>query len=476
MRIFVDNFIWFYKSEFPDSIVENCKKTFTYQNPEYFMLMNMGKFYTEAPRKIMSFIENDKIFALPRGTGKYLSTLCKASGLDVKVFDRRVTKGSIDVRLKNLIDIDGKMVSFDMRKDQKRSLSELIPKQQGCLEAPCGAGKTVLMLGAIAEIKQPTLILVHTLELLNQWKQQIEHKLEGDFTLGILGGGKNKIGDITIATVQTLYRYSPKELKELAKNFGCVIQDESHHAAAKSFTHVINYFPAKYRFGVTATPKRKDKLEFLMYDVLGKIVARITDEELLKIGKITSATVEQIATEFYSSLESDQWVNVISSMVLNEDRNKLIINKVVEDWNAGHFILVLSDRVDHCYELQKKLQAKGMNVKLLIGAISKEERQKTVKDALDQKLDVVVGTTVADEGLDIPLLSSLHMTTPANNNGKIKQRCGRIRRVGDKLAPVIRDYVDVRIGFLAGIGRKRARWYESWGFDVIECEEVESTI
>lgn len=433
------------------------------------MMINMGKFYSKAPRNIPSYIENDEIFALARGTGKYLTTLCKASGVDYEIVDRRIVKDKIDVRLKTMVLDKDILVPFSLRNDQTFSLSELIPKQQGCLEAPCGAGKTVLALGAIAEIQQPTIILVHTIELLNQWVEQIEHKLEGDFTVGKLGGSfKKEIGDITVATIQTLYRYTPKELKEFAKHFGCLIQDEAHHAPAASFSKVLNYFPAKYRFGITATPKRKDKKEFLMYDVLGPVVSRILDEDLLRLKKITSAQAEQIPTAFKSVLGVDQWVHVITAMVNDKDRNLLIINKVVEDWNAGHFILVLSDRVEHCRDLQKSLQIRGMNVKLLIGDISKEERESIRKQALNHKLDAIVGTTVADEGLDIPTLSSLHLTTPANNEGRIKQRCGRIRRVhNDKtLVPVVRDYVDVLVPFLAGIGRKRARWYEKWKFEV----------
>lgn len=474
MKIYIDNFVWFFKSECPnENIIENCRKTFTYANPEYYVMVAMQKWYTKIPKSIKSFIENDKIFALPRGTGKYLSTLCKVSGIDYEIVDRRVLKDRIDVHLRKEILDKGVLVPFVMRGDQKRAISQLIPQQQGCLEAPCGAGKTVLALGIVAEIQQPTIILVHTIELLNQWIEQIENKLEGKFTVGKIGGGKSTIGDITVATIQSLYRYTPEELKDFAKNFGCLIEDEAHHCPAKSFTHIINYFPAKYRFGITATPNRKDKQEFMMYDVIGKVVAKITDEELLQQNKITSAIAEQIPTCFNTSLGVDQWVHIISHMVTNKDRNQLIIDKVIEDWNAGHFILVLSDRVEHCRDLQRSLQKAGMTVKLLIGDISKEEREKVRQQALNQKLDVIVGTTVADEGLDIPTLSSLHLTTPANNNGRIKQRCGRIRRVhkDKKLTPVIRDYVDILVPFLAGIGRKRARWYTKWGFNVIECYE-----
>ncbi len=138
----------------------------------------------------------------------------------------------------------------------------------------CGTtafGKTVAAIKLIAERKVNTLILVNRISLMNQWKNRIEEYLiidepfsgiEGTkkkrkSLIGQFGGGKKELtGIIDIAIMQSLSRDG--EVDECVKDYGMVIVDECHHVSAFSFELILRNITAKYVYGLTATPTRKD--------------------------------------------------------------------------------------------------------------------------------------------------------------------------------------------------------------------------
>src|SRR3989338_9797375 len=150
-------------------------------------------------------------------------------------------------------------------------LNRILEYDRCVLEAQPGFGKTIVALQYIVKRHQPELIIVHTKELLQQWKKSIEQNFalkKGD--LGIIGGRKWKIGKlITIASHQTLVR---RNLAEIKNAFGCLVIDECHHVPATTFLSVVRQFSAPYVLGLTATPYRKDKLERLMVYSVGPVV------------------------------------------------------------------------------------------------------------------------------------------------------------------------------------------------------------
>ena len=255
------------------------------------------------------------------------------------------------------------------------------------------------------------------------------------------------------------------ELKQFLDNFGYVLLDEAHHCPATTFMSVMNLSSAAYRHGLTATPERKDGLEFLMGDTIGPLLTEITDNELLAEGRSQQCQVVEIPSTFYTKHTADEWTKLIAALVTDRDRNRLIIRNVLHCWNNGHFPLVLSDRVGHCRELCNELKAGGMNAQLMTGDVPKNIRKQIKEMSNDGLVDCIVATKVADEGLDIPSLSAIHLTCPSANEPKTKQRIGRIRRpMEGKGDSIVYDYVDMRVKSCLRMAKERKRMYKKWGF------------
>ena len=160
----------------------------------------------------------------------------------------------------------------------------------------------------IAEVKQPTLWITHTMDLLNQSMEAAKKflGLSGN-QIGIIQGENMSIGThMTLATVQTL---SKRDLTEIREKFGCVVIDEAHlvfknDKAACMFESVISQFSAYYRFGLTASEHRSDGLIDSMFDIIGpKFYEVAQDDPRLSVMK---PSVEFIETEFLYEVEEDE--------------------------------------------------------------------------------------------------------------------------------------------------------------------------
>jgi len=168
-------------------------------------------------------------------------------------------------------------VKLKLREYQTKALDEFFEyKGTGIVILPTAAGKTIIGLKAIEQLKQKTVIVVPTKNLLYQW---IEHltkytSLHRDL-IGQLGDNIKEVKEITVTT----YDSARLNINELRKHFNFVIFDEAHHAGAKETLKVLEGLPSAYRLGLTATPDRSDKAEEILFDLIGKPikVAKVSD-------------------------------------------------------------------------------------------------------------------------------------------------------------------------------------------------------
>ena len=145
----------------------------------------------------------------------------------------------------------------------------------GVVVLPCGAGKTVIGIGAMITIKSETLILVTNTIALRQWKDELLNKtLLTEDMIGEYSGDKKEIKPITIATYNILtYRKNKKESFlhfDLfnSKNWGLIIYDEVHLLPAPVF-RMTSEIQSKRRLGLTATLIREDGLESDVFSLIG---------------------------------------------------------------------------------------------------------------------------------------------------------------------------------------------------------------
>ena len=256
--------------------------------------------------------------------------------------------------------------------------------------------------------------------------------------------------------VQTLSKRSLTS--DFIKHFGLIILDEAHHTPAYSFLKVIEQFPSYYRFGFTATPYRADGMGLLMYYQIGYTVYKITQEDLSMDGNLVKPSLKRVDTDFYYDYRDD-FISMIDSLTANDRRNNLIIKILINEVKAGHYCLILSDRVKHCHELNSLLKTVYPEARcaVLTGDLSRSERTNIVTLVNEGKLNAIFATSrLAEEGLDWKILDRLFLTCPSRSKRKVQQSIGRIQRPCEgKIDAVVYDFVDSRVNILESQYRSR---------------------
>ena len=352
---------------------------------------------------------------------------------------------------------------FQLRDYQQDAMDSWIKNDgNGVIIAPCGAGKTAIGLASTTVFDTKCLILVHTNDLAVQWINRCKSML--GLTATQYGAGKkDDSGRIVVATFQTLERMSFNERYKFGKKFGLCIVDEAHHVPANTFCSVMFSMPARYRLGLTATPDRPDGLTDILWWHFGQSVYEITNAQLARSGHVLPPKIEWLFTNWMGPSSRLDWSKLISKMTTDDDRNDVIIKRVINACDNGRQILVLSDRVDHCIKMAEVLRSYGIEAQPLVGKMTKKQRQEVLESADQRKIQVVCATTVADEGLDLPSLDTVVLTTPTKALGRIQQRIGRVMRPHPlKKDPIVIDCVD-DIGSMRGLARKRNRLYSRIG-------------
>ncbi len=343
----------------------------------------------------------------------------------------------------------GFQFSASLRGYQEAAVSAMEKYRQGVLCAPCGSGKTVMGLDLIARQGQPALVLVHTKDLLDQWKEAVRSFL--GIEAGIIGAGKRSIGPVTLGMIQTLQRGISEEERTA---FGLVMIDEAHHAPARTFFDVLQSFPARYRYGLTATPEREDGLTAALSFSFGLHQYEVCREDLQEAGLSLKPKLFWQHTNFQYCYGED-YQKMITAMTEDQPRNDIIIDLANRARDKGRTVLVLSSRVEHCEALARQISGSV----LAHGGLPVKARREALEAVRDGGAQVLVASNIADEGLDIPWLDTLIMALPFRSKGKGIQRMGRILRpMEGKEEPVIVDLLDSRSSVLRRQASKR--WNE----------------
>lgn len=249
--------IWISKSGLSPKALLSLRKLASYVNPEFYAKQAMRQSTYGTPRVTVLYDEDGERIILPRGVESNL--IGKLNNADIRhvIVDQRYEGKTLK------IEFIGQLTSH-----QNEAFQELNRHHEGVLAATTGFGKTVIGARLIAEKKCSTLILVHTKELAVQWKERLEQFLQIDeviekrrkksSVIGQLGGGKNTInGIVDIAIMQSMFQQD-KSVKQMINQYGLVLVDECHHISATNFSRILSATDAKYVYGLTATPIRKD--------------------------------------------------------------------------------------------------------------------------------------------------------------------------------------------------------------------------
>ncbi|HXK48157.1 MAG TPA: DEAD/DEAH box helicase [Deltaproteobacteria bacterium] len=451
--VHVDNLIRVFEADLPESVVQAVEADLTLPNPKWEQVEAYGRSRRRnfQPEFIRYYKRRSGVLLMPRG---YVHTLRhRLRDVPFTIVDKTRTLPPADFGFR-----------ARLHPYQASAVRDITARRFGVLEAPPGAGKTVIALSVIARRKQPALVIVHTKELLYQWHRRACEFLgmDGD-AIGLIGDGHSRIGDrLTIALINSLY----KVIDEVKPAVGHLVVDECHHVPARTFTDAVGLFDSTYMLGLSATPYRRDKLTRIIYFYLGDRVHEIRPAELQAMERIMRAKLIVRHTNCAFFFDADEYQYMISALVENAKRNSLIVDDVVaHSWVEDTGIaLVISDRVSHCEELFRAIRARGVDACMLTGSVPVRERARIVEDLNGNRARVLVATAqLIGEGFDLKQLSSIFLATPIKFTGRVKQYIGRILRVTEgKEEALIYDYLDVN-GMLRNSFSSRMSAYHDLG-------------
>lgn len=452
MKVLIDGYAWLPKAELSLTQAQALKYHLTVQPRK------VGDHPGEAPGPLHLFRETETDLGVPR---EFFFTRSdpKSHQLtwDISLGDKKGWPGDLAF---------GKT----LRDEQQQALSEVMKhfsndmKTGGIVRAVPGWGKTVFACSLIAKMNVPTLVIVHKEFLLNQWKERIEEFLPGA-KVGIVQGPLQEWGAGYHVSIGMVHSLGGKEYPPEFYNWpGLIITDEVHRIGAATWAPVPPMFKAKYRLGLSATPRRKDGAEDAFLLNIGPIIFVARERRMSPKIRRTWTKFRLVRTNnFNPGLVTKNLL--LKFLCASKTRNEQIIDQVILAVKAGRKVLVLSERLNHLTDMEQMLFARWPpdagdppSTGSYVGGMEEEE------------LDVAAGAKVifatsqfVQEGLDIPALDTIVLTTPLSD---VEQAVGRILRPCEgKKEPIVVDIRDEDVVLCQKMAGTRDKFYRSAGWD-----------
>lgn len=460
--------------------VNHLKRLAAFKNPEFYAKLGMRLPVYNLPRIISCSEITDDYLILPRGCEESAIDFLRENNVDVEIQDKANPGMPITV------EFNGQLYS-----EQEHAIEELARHRCGTLYATTAFGKTVTAAAMIARKKVNTLILVHTKALLDQWRKCLSEYLITDFQpeeqpkgrgrrkkfqqFGALSSTENTLnGNIDIALLQSCI--NDNEVKPFVREYGMVIVDECHHAPAFNFERVLREVNARYVYGLTATPIRKDGHQPIIFMQCGEI--RYTSDP--KVQQAQQSFRRLLIPRFTShrnlNADGSNYAQILEELTENESRNKLILDDVASNLAEGRTPIILTARTAHVDILTKQCRKICPNVIRLVGNDSAKAKREVMSRLNDipanEPLIVVATGKYVGEGFDLPRLDTLMLALPVSWKGLIAQYTGRLHRnYPGKNETRIYDYIDLRVPVCDSMYRKRLHGYKAVGYSIAVANE-----
>jgi superfamily II DNA or RNA helicase len=443
-------------------LVAWCKENLEVPNPEYQKKARMNLWLGNTPRTLILYEVEGNSIILPFGCLRAILTLLE--GDVVKQFKKP-----------QKVEYGDNVPLYDY---QEEAVAVMLINHYGILRSAAGSGKTQMGIALACKLGVRTLWLTHTKDLLTQSKNRAEQYIDPAL-LGTITEGKVNIGTgITFATIQTMCKV---DLDQYRDTWDCIIVDECHRVsgtptAMTQFSKVLNSLRARHKYGLSATVHRSDGLIKATYAMLGQVVYTVPDEavspRVMTVQVLPKGTGVKLSPAYMNSDGTINYCKMITYLTENEGRNRIILDDLLD--NRNHFNLILSERLDHLRYLYDRLPPELRAVAAVIdGKMTskklKAEREQAIEDMrTGKKRYLFASYSLAKEGLDIPRLDRLYLTTPQKDYAVIVQSVGRIARTFDgKGQPIAYDYVDY-IRSLQKSFKKRCTSYRKCGCEILE--------
>lgn len=464
MRVYNQLRVSKYEYEYP--LIEKwCKENLVLPNPDYAKKARMGFWLGNTPKTLSLYEIDGNDLVLPYGCFNEILRLCPL-----------MAEVRMDFVEHERIDYGCTLPLYDY---QQKALDALVECGTGILQSSAGSGKTQIGIATAVALGAKTLWLCHTLDLVKQSKARAEQYMSA-FMTGTITEGKVQIGKaITFATVQTMCNLDLDRYRDV---WDCIIVDECHRVAGSptavtQFSKVLNALAARHKYGLSATVHRADGMISATYALLGNIAYQVPEEavaeKIMRVSILPRPTRIGLSKEFLDTDGTIIYAKLVNYLAEDFIRNSLIVGDLIQ--NSNHFNLILSDRLAHLKylmnHLPKDLREQAVMVDgKMTSKKAKALREQAIEDMRQGKKRYLFATySLAKEGLDIPRLDRLYLTTPQKDYAVITQSIGRIARTFEgKGEPIAYDYVDNGIQYLVRSFKKRCTTYRKLGCHWLE--------
>ncbi|MFL2106081.1 TOTE conflict system archaeo-eukaryotic primase domain-containing protein [Desemzia sp. FAM 23991] len=457
------NQLYIHKSGVSQKGLNLLKRMAAFQNPEFYQAQAMRKSTWKIPRIISCSNETEDYLILPRGLQEQVEELFKEAAVSFEIEDRSFEGKETRVSFK------GKL-----RAEQEEAVEKMLAYHTGILCGTTAFGKTISALNMIARKKVNTLILVNKTSLVEQWQEKINEFLvfenDEESNVGQLGGGKKKLSNkIDVALLQSMYRKG--KVHESIYNYGMIIVDECHHISAFSFESVLQQANAKYVYGLTATPTRKDGHQPIVFMQCGPIRFQDNNKKQMEKRPFEHTVVTRFVPFDPLLQQNMELQELYNEVAESQVRNEKIIKDIVNCYKEGRNSIILTERVAHVETLEKLLKKEIPDIIAITGGMSKKERREKLKQIREveknEPLTIISTGRYIGEGFDEPRLDTLFLAMPISWKGRVQQYAGRLHRLYKGKTEVrIYDYADIHVPVLEKMYQKRLRSYSSLGYTV----------
>lgn len=433
-------------------------------NPEYIKKTRMHFWTGNTPKLLYMYEMHGDELILPFGVLRSVLPMLTKDALTVEFVTRSKVDYQADVPL------------YDY---QETAVEAAYENQYGIIQSAAGSGKTQMGIALVAKFGRRALWLTHTADLLSQSRERAARYMDKSM-IGTITEGKVNIGSgITFATVQTMCKLDLAQYRDM---WDVIIVDECHRVAGTptamtQFYKVLNGLCARHKYGLSATVHRSDGMITATYAILGEVIHTVPDEavkdKIMQVGIKPLGTGVKLSRECLNTDGTINYTKLIGYLCENQERTHYISSWIVAE--ADHPCLILSDRLNHLEALMNTLPRSMREMSVMISGKmttkkGKAEREQAIEDMRTGRKRYLFATySLCKEGLDIPCLSRLFMTTPQSDYAVVVQSIGRVARVCEgKSQPIVYDFVD-DCSYAVKRYKQRLRHYRKAGAYL--CEE-----
>ena len=358
---------------------------------------------------------------------------------------------------------------------QMETVNRLVKYGSMIAQVATGGGKSRIARLAFMRINRPTLFLTTRSILMYQMKDTFERDLGiscsvlGDGQFGYTDSdGRQFIKKMSVGMVQTLVSRlqepnpdDPVDVQNrqtairnqtinLLSKFEFVIGEEAHEASGNSYYEILRHCTnAHYRLAITATPFMKDNEESNMrlMAAFGSIGIKVSEKMLIDRGilarpifKIAKLSIKPKNLTLGTSWQAAYRLGIVE----NEERNRLIVAECRRAARHKLSTMVLIQQKAHGHKLVRLLTDHGVRATFIYGENDQDERKKALEQLAKGQIDVLIGSTILDVGVDVPAVGVVILAGGEKAEVALRQRIGRglrAKKSGPNIALII-DFFD----------------------------------